>query len=224
MKQRRVRLTVLIVIAITLGAGLVIVGGYTAFLLVMVELAERAPLHPERPGGAKDIAALAADLASPDTEVARGAAQALPRSGAEALPHIRRALHDPRPEVREAAAIACGKLGSRSDAPLLAAVLAKDSSRRVRAAAASALGDVRAYDQMEALMMALEDPDVAVRARANAAIIRITGVDVGFGAWDPLMKRRHVVDENLRALWPRIEPTVRNHYTRRKTRDTGKTR
>ena len=163
-----------------------------------------------------NVDALAREVGNADVETARWAVQALGHLGKDAVKHVEQALRDPRPQVREAAAVALGRLSDLSSAALLAEVVRNDKSANVRASAVSALGRMYAHEQMEALFDGMEDrSSLTVRRRAYAAYYRITGVGVNFRAEDPLPERRQAV-EKLRDLWPRIKPRVIQYYQRKR--------
>ena len=155
-----------------------------------------------------NVDGLAKDLDSADTETARRAVQALGHLGKKAVKHVERAVEDPRPQVREAAAAALGRLNDQSSSALLAEVAREDESASVRASAVSALGRMYACEQVEVLFDAMEkDDDTTVRRRAYAAYYRISGVGIDFRPDASLEARREVVEE-LRKLWPVIKPRV----------------
>jgi len=158
-----------------------------------------------------NVGALAREVGDADVETARWAVQALGHLGKNAVKHVERALRDPRPRVREAAAAALGRLNDLSSAALLAETARNDKPANVRASAVSALGRMYAHEQMEALFDGMEDRSLTVRRRAYAAYYRITGVGLNFRADGPLPERRRAV-EKLRDLWPRIKPRVIQYY------------
>lgn len=157
-----------------------------------------------------NISTLVGELDNADVETARRAVQALGHLGQEAVKHVERAIGDPRPLVREAAAAELGRLNDQNSAPLLAETARNDESANVRGSAASALGRMYAYEQMEALLDAMGDSNTTVRRRAYAAWYRITGVGREFHA-DDLQSCRRVAEE-LRKLWPVIRPRIIQYY------------
>ena len=81
------------------------------------------------------------------------------------------------------------------------AELAKsDAPPESRAEAAAQLGAMRDRQSMPQLIAALEDDDLNVRARANAAVIQILGADFFFRADDPPERRRQAV-ERIKKHW-----------------------
>lgn len=161
-----------------------------------------------------DLDALAREAAGGDAAVAVQAVEALGYAGPGSVPYLERAMKDPRPEVREAAAIALGRAADRDRTGALVRAVSADRSPNVRAAAATALGVMYAYNEMPKLLKALDDPDRMVRRRAAAATRRITGIDFGYRADAPREQRRRIV-ARMRALWPRMEQNLRDYYAAR---------
>ncbi len=159
----------------------------------------------------RNISALSGELNNEDVEVARWAVQALGHLGQEAVKHVERAIGDPRPQLREAAAAELGRLGDQNSAPLLAETTRNDKSANVRAAAASALGRMYAHEQAEALLDAMEDSDTTVRRRAYKAFYRIVGVGRRDFRADDLQSCRRAA-EQLRELWPSLRPRVVKYW------------
>jgi len=136
-----------------------------------------------------------------------------------AAPRIERAISDPRSKVREAAAIALGRAAGEEKADRLAEVARTDESADVRAAAVAALGRVYACDEMETLLAAMDDPDITVRRKANAAVTRVLDRRYEYHADDPPPKRRAVI-AIIRKDWPETKAeTVKYHAARRKKRE-----
>ena len=132
--------------------------------------------------------------------------------GTKARPEIERFLKHPTPAVREEAALVYPRVAEGRAAPPLARLATSDPEPDVRAAAVTALGHMRAMDEMEAILSALEDPDPLVRRRAADGASRITGqrydVNVPPDEW------RRTVDE-IRALWQNHGDTLRTYHERR---------
>ena len=170
---------------------------------------------------AGDVRELAREVAKADVRVARRAVLALGRVGREAVREIEQALKDTRPKVREAASVALGRAGDEDEAPALAAVATGDESSSVRASAVQALGRMRAYTEMETLLQALNDEDIAVRRRANTAIVKVVGAGVGFQASDPPAKRAQAIRE-LRAMWMKMKAKTEEFYKARRSRRKGR--
>jgi HEAT repeat protein len=138
---------------------------------------------------AKPVTRWSGELRHPDAQVRRRAALDLGKAGAvsvTAIPKLLRALKDPEPEVREAAASALGDIGpSAWDGvlPGLAYRVTDDRSANVRRVAALALGklarqvitgDEEVADSVRgALERALKDAEAPVRQQAAWALGRL---------------------------------------------------
>ena len=156
--------------------------------------------------------AIASVVCDPDTQVACRALQALqylPLSNR--MEPLRRALRDPRPEVRAAAMVTVGRCKEKEAAQVLAEVLESDDPPHLRAAAAQALGRMRDWDAMPALIDALEDESEQVRGRAGAAVRSMfPGRDPGFRAnADPEDRARAI--GVIRRLWRTVRDTERKN-------------
>jgi HEAT repeat protein len=159
----------------------------------------------------KNVAALGNEVAGTNVEVARQAVGALGRVGSEAMEQVKRAMRDPRPRVREKAVTVFAQVARREDAAPLAELARKDGSPDVRAAAISGLERMYAFDEMETILGAMEDPDVVVRRRAAAAATRFACAVVGFKADDPPEKRKAAV-EQMRAVWNTERDRARRYW------------
>ena len=168
--------------------------------------------EPDAPAGLEPP-----DAAGPSGAQTPPAAPAIPRErvrelasrGASARPEIERLLQHPHPEVREEAALAYPRVAIGTAAPGLARLATEDPETDVRAAAVTAIGHMRAMDEMEAILTALDDPDLLVRRRAADAASRITGqrYDVNM----PPDQWRRTVDD-IRALWKHHGDTLRTYH------------
>jgi len=159
-----------------------------------------------------NLEALAGEADDPRPEVATRAVRAMGSLGPAAVPHLERRIGDARPEVREAAVVACGQAAGDLLPEAVAAAARTDPSVFVRATAVSVLGHCKAWRHGDVLIDAMEDPDPAVRARAAAAFREITGVgfDESLGvAPDSLQAARE-----LRALWPGMRENLEAYYKR----------
>ncbi|MCD6303931.1 MAG: HEAT repeat domain-containing protein [Planctomycetes bacterium] len=159
----------------------------------------------------KNIDVLKRAIKSSNPEIAGRAAAAMADIGPQALPVIEKALEDQRPRVREKAATAFAKVAPREQAGKLAEMVKQDRSANVRAAAVTGLERMFAYDQMETIIAAMEDPDVAVRRRAAAAARRFAGIRVGYRADDPPAKR-HAAVQRMREIWQKEAPAARRYW------------
>lgn len=144
-------------------------------------------------------------------EALRRRIRTLARGGAEARAEIEPFLAHANPAAREEAAVVYPRVAEGNAAPALARLATDDPEPDVRAAAVTAIGHMRAMDEMDAVIRALEDPDWLVRRRAADAASRITGqryeVNVSPEEW-----RRTV--EEIRALWQNHEHMLRTYHER----------
>lgn len=129
---------------------------------------------------AKDVAGLAEQVSGKNGRAAEMAVLAMGKLGKAARSHIERAMTDSRPGVREKAATAFSQVAVRQDADKLAEMVQTDKSADVRAAAVSGLRRMQAFQEMEAVLRAMEDPDPIVRRRASQAATKFAGVTVQY--------------------------------------------
>ncbi len=156
-----------------------------------------------------DASGLARETENPDAKISLMAVRAMARLGKDARPHIEKVLKDPRPEIREEAALAYSRAVKETSAPALASVAATDRNPGVRAAAVTALGHMRAVDEIEALLAAVEDPDQLVSQRASEAIARIMGRRYDFGGTH---EERGAAIAQVREHWRRGAAALREYY------------
>jgi len=166
-----------------------------------------------------NLEALAAEAGNPRTEVATRAIRAMGTLGPAAVPHLEQRIADARPEVREATVVAWGRAAGDLRPEVVAAAARKDPSPVVRAAAVSILGQVRAVNEMETLIAALDDPDRMVRVRASASIERILGRRYEVYVDDPPgSDRRRKAVEYVRKVWVEAGQNARDYYAAKKAR------
>jgi len=219
MAYRGVRLAVLLIIAGVLAT------------LVVWRATRKEPLDggpaPRDPDTARveqfrregNLEALAGEAENPQTEVATRAVRAMGSLGPAAVPHLERRIADARPEVREAAVVAWGRATGDLRPEIVAAVARTDPSVFVRAAAVSVLGQVRAVNEMETLIAALDDPDRMVRVRASASIEHILGRRYEVYLDDPPgSDRRREAVEYVRKVWAEEGQLARDYYAAKKAR------
>jgi len=167
----------------------------------------------------RNLEALAGEAANPQAEVATRAVLAMGSLGPAAVPHVERCIADARPEVREAAVVAWGQAAGDQRPEIVAAAARTDPSVVVRAAAVSVLGQVRAVNEMDTLIEALDDPDRMVRVRASAAIERILGRRYEVYLDDPPgSDRRREAVENVRQIWAAEGQGARDYYAAKRAR------
>lgn len=165
---------------------------------------EAARIEALRRGG--NVEALERELADPaNVEGGRLAVAAMGSLGPQARPAIERAMRDNRAVVRESAALAYGRVTPPQQAAPLAKVARTDPSPVVRAAAVTALGQNKVYEEMESLLAALEDADPLVRRRASDAVARIVGRRYEVYLDGTPEQRREAVAK-LREIWPGMKP------------------
>jgi HEAT repeat protein len=166
-----------------------------------------------------NLEALAGEAENPKAEVATRAVRAMGSLGPAAVPHLERCVADARPEVREAAVVAWGRAADDRRPEILAAAARTDPSVVVRAAAVSVLGQVRAVNEMDTLIEALDDPDRMVRVRASASIEHILGRRYEVYLDDPPgSERRREAVENVRQIWIEEGQLARDYYAAKKAR------
>jgi len=82
-------------------------------------------------------------------------------------------LSDTNWRVRQLAAWALNEMKERRAVPALCRLLLGDSRAEVRSAAAEALGEIASAEALPSLQQALNDPEIAVRAKVSWAIAEI---------------------------------------------------
>jgi len=107
---------------------------------------------------------------------------------------LKKALGDKRPKVRAVAIVVIGRTNIGANAGDLRRILTEDEEKDVRAAAAQALGRIGADEALPDLVDALDDAELIVRTRADAAIKKlIPGRDFGYRPNAELDERRAVI-------------------------------
>ncbi|MCD6415971.1 MAG: HEAT repeat domain-containing protein [Planctomycetes bacterium] len=111
---------------------------------------------------------------SPHTEVRVAVANVLGKVGSEeSIPALMGALDDPAENVRWFAVEGLRKLDAGRAVPRISEVLNKDESARVRAIAATTLGELGQVAGGPALCQALDDPVERVREKAISALLQL---------------------------------------------------
>jgi len=149
---------------------------------------------------AEDVAGLARQIRTGDERMAKLAVAALGRMGEIVRPEIEKALADKRPAVREKAATAFAKVAPRQEASKLAVLIKQDESADVRAAAVAGLDRMYAFQEMDAIINAMEDPDPAVRRRASKAATKFTCATVQYNP-EGSPDEWHQGAERMRQVW-----------------------
>lgn len=159
-----------------------------------------------------DVEALADEAKSPDVPTARRAVETLGYLGPKALPQLRHALADGRPQIRQKAAIAYARAAEPKEAaPILSKIAHTDKSAVVRAGAITGLGQARAYEAMETYLAAMNDDDIIVRRRAAEAVVLILGRRYPY---DPNASsaRRLKSIATIRRFWEHVKGDVGKYY------------
>ncbi|MCX5677354.1 MAG: HEAT repeat domain-containing protein, partial [Planctomycetota bacterium] len=157
----------------------------------------------------KNAVALEQEVVAKDSRTSSAAIRALGQLGPQARPQIERAMKDPRSEVRREAAAVYPRTYSGPAAPVLATVARTDPDAAVRAVAVTSLGRMRALDEMETLLAAVEEPDLLVRQRASDAIALIMGARYDFSGTD---EARHRTVAEARRTWREQSEILRRYY------------
>ena len=158
-----------------------------------------------------DVEALAAEISGPNEGAARRAVAAMGTIGARAVTHIERAMQDPRPKVRQKAALAYTRAAESKQAAPLAKAARDDESPGVRAAAVTGIGRLCAYEEMETLLAAMDDPDLMVRRRAADAVAHIIGRRYRYNATDSSEKRRPAIAV-IRGMWAKDKKMIARYH------------
>ncbi len=142
-------------------------------------MAALSALGKERTESAGDT--VAQYMSDSDTRVAAHAVYTLGRmQDKRHLKQLKQTLTDNRPALREAAVVAVARINAREDPKPVVDTLKRDESSKVRAAAASALGQEFVIDAVPQLVDALSDPSEQVRRKAISAINRILGRKINY--------------------------------------------
>jgi len=162
-----------------------------------------------RLGQQKNVAALEREIDAKDPEVGCQAVRALGQLGPLARPQVERAMTNPRAEVRREAMAVYPRVYSGPTAPLLATAARTDPDPTVRAVAVTALGRMRALDEIEALLAAAQEADPGVRGRASDAIAVIMGGRFDFSGTEA---DRSQTAAEVRRAWHDQSEFLRQYY------------
>ncbi len=128
-----------------------------------------------------NIPALEQIVKSAPPEEARRALMAISQvGGPQAVQPLRNATKAENWKLREVAVLALPRVTKREHIDDLADLLKNDSAPQVRAAAATALGQVYACKMVPSLVDALGDKDPQVQQQAKWAVVRICGIEPGY--------------------------------------------
>lgn len=92
---------------------------------------------------------------------------------------LKAGLADGDPGVRQQCCLALGERGNPAAAPVLAGVIKNDDDFDVRVSATKALGQIKAPEAAQALLVSLEDNDPALQYAGVQAMKSATGKDYG---------------------------------------------
>jgi len=164
---------------------------------------------------AKDIEALSEQAGGGDDHAATLAVSALGGLGPPALPALDKALADRRPAVREKAATSFSRIAPRGQAGKLASMSQSDPSPNARAAAVAGMDRMFAFQEMDAIIEAMEDSDPAVRRRASRLATKFAGVTVQYDP-DASPAECRQGARRMRQYWqenkPQIIPFLTSYY------------
>lgn len=96
-------------------------------------------------------------------------------------------------QQRNAAAAQLAVIADRNELPRIREVYQQSSDPAVRATLVQSMGRLYDYTSMDSLLQAMDDPSPLVRARANAAVVRMIGLDGHFDANGPIADRRRII-------------------------------
>ncbi len=115
---------------------------------------------------------------------------------------LRDATEDPRPQVREEATLALGRLRDAESAATLVRRLRSDPDPSVRAAAATAIGRLGDRDLVGALVeAALKEEDLRVQSCAVGAVAKLAHVRFGYDSRASRKEREAALEVMRRWAW-----------------------
>jgi HEAT repeat protein len=164
-----------------------------------------------------DTEALAVETPKTDIRTARRAVKMMGYLGRKGVKPILVALKDPRPEIRQEAAVAYARAADPKEAAPLAKVARNDKVAVVRAAAITGLGRSRAYEEMETLLEAMDDDDIIVRRRAAESVVLLIGRRYPYDANASSAKRLKSIAV-IRKFWARAKGVAGEYYERERKR------
>ncbi len=138
----------------------------------------------------------------------------LRRGAVVPLDEVKKTLRDPSPTVRSAAVTLLGYHLSKVEPRLLRRLATEDESDRVRAKAVSLLVRQDRWENLPAIVDALEDPSVRVRRRAIDGVEDMLGLRPPYDPEAP-EARRDADAAAIRRLYPSLERHWRAFKARR---------
>ena len=190
---------------------LLILGGVGALLALVLALqqlwprGEESPVEKPRvaptqpPAGVQPAPPAVSAAAAPEAYSKLLAISQQPSP--QDLPVLKKAVQSPSWEDRHAAVMGIGRLKDKGDPATLLAVLANAQEKpEVRAEAAEQLGAMKYVDAGPALIDAMSDDSLLVRAASGVAVSAIMGMRFEFSARDPANKRAEAISR-VRNCW-----------------------
>jgi hypothetical protein len=182
---------------------------------------EQAAIHEDRING--NVEGLVEKVKTYKTGNARRATIVLGTLGPAALPKLKTILReDTRPAVQEQAVYAIAEvvrsevsvdkpLTKKMTVDLVEAMADEKIPPTVRAAAASSLGRIYDYNNMDSLLKAMDDKDLGVRISAHEAVSKIFGRKYKFDARVASAQRQIVIKEIAQA-WETYKNRVGTYH------------
>ncbi|MDX1565210.1 MAG: HEAT repeat domain-containing protein, partial [Phycisphaeraceae bacterium] len=112
------------------------------------------------------------------------------------------------------------QLPSSDEIAPLVKLIKEEPNEAIRATAVTALGQVRAYREMDTFLELLDDESPVFRNRAYAAFMKVYGAAPAFNPSGPPAMRRDAL-RDLKELAPGLMKNAENYYTSGLYRPTG---
>jgi hypothetical protein len=129
------------------------------------------------------------------------------------------ALNASTPQEQESAAVDLAALGKDAE-PQLARVFKESNVPEVKAAVIQGLAAIWSYDNMPALLDALDDDSALVRARAGRAVQNMMSVEYHFRAQASAAERKPVV-KAIRDRWEVFRKSKQLEKWKQRLQDKG---
>lgn len=133
-------------------------------------------------GDSKALEPLCAAMTDEVWRVRVNAGWAVEKLGAPAVDALVSLLTSDAPRRREAAALGLGRIQDLRAVPALRTAFSEDQDVLVRASAAWALGELKDWASMDALIAGLQEKNGLIKASSLTAIRKMTGLDLGQAA------------------------------------------
>ena len=164
-----------------------------------------------------DTETLSIEAQNSDIRTARRAVKTMGYLGPLGVKPIRTAMKDPRPGIRQEAAMAYARAADPKEAAPLAEVARTDKASVVRAAAVTGLGRTRAYEEMDTLFAAMNDEDITVRRRAAEAVVLFIGRRYPYEPNASSTQRLKSIAV-IRQFWSKAKGAAGEYYDRERIR------